>query len=592
MGIISKKPVRRISGCQWVVAMLLCMTAGGIASAQKHDYIWTLGNKTSAVIDTTGIGGYIQYDFNHDPPLIDFDDKINSDSSFRIYIDLNSIAMCDSNGMLQYFSPGGYIYNHQYKKMEGGEWILSPSAVTGGTQQMLSIPMPGNPYQYFLMQDSVAYYWVDNKYKVAARDVYYSIIDMSENAGAGKVINTWLDPDVDTMEVGRITAVKHANGRDWWVINKAFVNEYYIYLLDPYGFHLAHIQAMGEEFVAGTGWQLFTPDGSKLIRYVATVEGSRLFIVDFDRCTGYFGSYKYKIYTPWKFGGCAVSPSGRYLYRIYNDALYQHDLWAQDPLGASIKIADYDGFVDIFPTYPYVGALAPDGKIYWNSRNSSIYFHVIEDPDMPGVECNYKQHAVDFGVSIAITMPNYPNYRLGPLDGSPCDTLGMDNIPLAEFRARTDSTLMVKFIDRSAYEPEEWYWTFGDGATSTDVHPVHTYSSSGSYEVCLTVSNANGEDTFCRTVTLGTTATEDIRQQAQVVVFPNPAMGYVQVNIAGFYPVGARFVLMDMLGRTLLDAPLSSGLQSVALPASAAGICPWQVMLGGEVLATGKVMVK
>lgn len=58
---------------------------------------------------------------------------------------------------------------------------------------------------------------------------------------------------------------------------------------------------------------------------------------------------------------------------------------------------------------------------------------------MPGTLCNYKQHAVNFGKSIAITMPNYPNYRLGPLDGSPCDTLGLNNIPLAAFRVRAES---------------------------------------------------------------------------------------------------------------------------------------------------------
>ncbi|MBP6185261.1 MAG: PKD domain-containing protein [Saprospiraceae bacterium] len=559
---------------------------------QKHEYIWTMGHKTSAVVDTTSRGGFIQFDFNHDPPLIDFDYVLNSDTSFLIYFDLNSLAMCDSSGILQFFSPGGYIYNHIYKKMEGGEWILSPSAVTGGTQQMLSIPMPGKPYRYFLMQDSVAYYWVNSKTKVAVRDVYYSIIDMSENNGAGKVIDTWLDPDVDTMEVGRMTAVKHGNGRDWWVVNKAYENKFYIYLLDHNGFHLSHIQTMGEEFVAGTGWQMFTPDGSKLIRYVATIEGNRLFIVDFDRCNGVFGAYKYKIYTPWKFGGCAVSPSGRYLYRIYNDALYQHDLWAPDPFATWSKIAEYDGFVDIFPTYPYVGALAPDGKIYWNSRNGSIYFHVIEDPDLPGKLCNYKQHAVDFGVSISITMPNYPNYRLGPLDGSPCDTLGMDNMPLAEFRVRTDSTLNVKFIDRSAYEPTDWYWTFGDGGSSTEVHPVHAYASSGTYEVCLTVSNVNGSDTYCRFVHLGTSATDDIRKDAQITVFPNPAQDILNVNIAGFYPVGARLLIYDLLGRQIQTTALSSGLQGVSVESIPPGAYVWQVHLGGDALSAGKLIVE
>ncbi|MBP6185255.1 MAG: PKD domain-containing protein [Saprospiraceae bacterium] len=217
---------------------------------------------------------------------------------------------------------------------------------------------------------------------------------------------------------------------------------------------------------------------------------------------------------------------------------------------------------------------------------------MIEDPDLPGKLCNYKKHAFDFGVSISITMPNYPNYRLGPLDGSPCDTLGMDNMPLAEFRVRTDSTLNVKFIDRSAYEPADWYWTFGDGSSSTEVHPTHVYLSSGTYEVCLTVSNVNGSDTYCRYVHLGTSATDDIRKDAQITLFPNPAQDILNVNIAGFYPVGARLLIYDLLGRQIQSTALSSGLQGVSIESIPPGAYVWQVHLGGDELSAGKLIVE
>ncbi|MDD3951677.1 MAG: PKD domain-containing protein, partial [Desulfobacterales bacterium] len=39
-----------------------------------------------------------------------------------------------------------------------------------------------------------------------------------------------------------------------------------------------------------------------------------------------------------------------------------------------------------------------------------------------------------------------------------------------------------------------WSWTFGDGATSTDQNPVHTYTTAGTYTVNLTASNAYGSD--------------------------------------------------------------------------------------------------
>ncbi|NLU56098.1 MAG: PKD domain-containing protein, partial [Methanosarcina thermophila] len=43
-----------------------------------------------------------------------------------------------------------------------------------------------------------------------------------------------------------------------------------------------------------------------------------------------------------------------------------------------------------------------------------------------------------------------------------------------------------------------WRWNFGDGNTSTDRNPVHTYSRSGSYTVSLTVNNSGNISTETR----------------------------------------------------------------------------------------------
>jgi hypothetical protein len=55
--------------------------------------------------------------------------------------------------------------------------------------------------------------------------------------------------------------------------------------------------------------------------------------------------------------------------------------------------------------------------------------------------------------------------------------------------------LTVTFSDFSTGEPTGWTWNFGDGGTSTEQNPVHTYTAIGTYTVTLTVSNAQGEDT-------------------------------------------------------------------------------------------------
>lgn len=58
------------------------------------------------------------------------------------------------------------------------------------------------------------------------------------------------------------------------------------------------------------------------------------------------------------------------------------------------------------------------------------------------------------------------------------------------------SPLTVTFTDQSLYYPIEWVWNFGDGASSTAQHPIHTYVQSGSMTVTLTVSNGPGSATM------------------------------------------------------------------------------------------------
>lgn len=49
-----------------------------------------------------------------------------------------------------------------------------------------------------------------------------------------------------------------------------------------------------------------------------------------------------------------------------------------------------------------------------------------------------------------------------------------------------------------------WYWSFGDGATSTTEYPWHFYTQAGSYYVCLTVAEASGITcSTCQTITVG-----------------------------------------------------------------------------------------
>jgi PKD repeat protein len=77
-------------------------------------------------------------------------------------------------------------------------------------------------------------------------------------------------------------------------------------------------------------------------------------------------------------------------------------------------------------------------------------------------------------------------------------TIIAGGVPSVDFTA--DSTTVsvntpVRFTDKTLNSPTTWLWDFGDGATSADQNPVHTYRQKGIYPVTLTATNNNGADT-------------------------------------------------------------------------------------------------
>ena len=67
--------------------------------------------------------------------------------------------------------------------------------------------------------------------------------------------------------------------------------------------------------------------------------------------------------------------------------------------------------------------------------------------------------------------------------------------PVAGFTAAPasgDAPLTVYFTDRSTGEITGWSWNFGDGHTSYERHPIHTYYYGGTFMVILTVTGPGG----------------------------------------------------------------------------------------------------
>ena len=62
--------------------------------------------------------------------------------------------------------------------------------------------------------------------------------------------------------------------------------------------------------------------------------------------------------------------------------------------------------------------------------------------------------------------------------------------------------LTVNFTDTSSGTPASWAWDFGDGGSDTNQNPTHTFGNTGTYSVCLIISNSCSADTICKNVSV------------------------------------------------------------------------------------------
>jgi len=179
------------------------------------------------------MGGHTWYGFPYGISRYDFSSgslNISYDSLTKMNFATTNGVIYDRNGNLQFATNGAWILNSANDTMVNGTG-LSPSIYTSLydtsglylPQANLIIPHPGDSMKYYLFHETAD----DYGQTYCSYYLYYSIVDMTLDNGNGAVIsknNVILN---DSLIAGRLTACKHANGRDWWIIlHQMYSNKY------------------------------------------------------------------------------------------------------------------------------------------------------------------------------------------------------------------------------------------------------------------------------------------------------------------------------------------------------------------------------
>jgi hypothetical protein len=417
----------KISGCQLFFLALIfsCHAAGQI----RRDAIWCFGDSA-------------RIDFNQSPPEV---------SSCSVRARGTCCSITDSLGNMLFYcntfyyplwSVGyyrlGVVWNKNDEVMENGDSLIGE----GWYNEMVICPLPDSPNFYILFHSDIA----------LTTGIYYSIIDMSYNNGLGKVVqkNVQLDSLNGRYPTDGITAIKHGNGRDWWIVFRTYdngitsSNTFYKYLLTPNGIS-STTQSIGTLSAAGFLFLKFNHSGKKLLAYTNI---GLLELIDFDRCSGLFSNpllihYETSNYDD-SYYGAEFSPNDSVLYVSSGGPtsyLYQFNLTSSNIFNSKWTLSTL-----AYPAYA-AGHLksALDGKIYFSrwyydglhfpfaypDTTYNIYntnLSVINNPNQLGSGCDFQAYSFYLeGKRTYVGLPNNPNYDMEALGGTICDSLGLPN---------------------------------------------------------------------------------------------------------------------------------------------------------------------
>jgi PKD repeat protein len=145
-------------------------------------------------------------------------------------------------------------------------------------------------------------------------------------------------------------------------------------------------------------------------------------------------------------------------------------------------------------------------------------------------------------------------------------------LPVANF-TYVDNNGTVDFTNNST-NASSWFWNFGDGNTSNNQNPQHSYANPGNYSVTLISSNTCADaDTSVQVVTVNIISSSNIIDDfSGLSIFPNPASDLLFIEGLPLHVLGETLIVRDVLGRIVLTALITEEQEQLNISKLAAAV--------------------
>ena len=169
--------------------------------------------------------------------------------------------------------------------------------------------------------------------------------------------------------------------------------------------------------------------------------------------------------------------------------------------------------------------------------------------------------------------------------------MGLLTQPQANFTAQIDTAALritlqnlSQFVYPDSIDGGHYLWDFGDGTTSTQINPTHTYTHGGNYTVTLTAVVCSDTSVFVQEVStwaVGIAASPlPPPKEEEIRVLPNPANEQISISppSGGWGVQTHTFVLYDVLGKEVASQVLLANGTSVKTQHLPSGIYLYQII--------------